>query len=405
MTQAIVASAPKAYLEGNCTAGLLSLIDEATILMLGGEEKCLGEGGEGVVHVYTWTLADGRSLQVAVKKMNLPPSECGQAREREKFKNMVALWRLACAKSLNMCKLHGVCWKETSTLAVMELQEGGSLQDYVANEHPRGLPRGEVLRLMLELVCALDALHTRAKTMHLDVKPANVLLTPAAPSAAAAYRSVRLADFGLSKLIRTRITSTRVDRGTLGYAAPEQQQRRGSAKSEVYSLGATLAFCATGRTPQLMSRSDASIDAVLARLPRLDGEDDVQLRALVLHLTVQEPAARPTMAEARDLIRDLCAAAPLTYCPITADPFSSTGAAAPRVLPCCGSSISFYGLQLRLSIGPHTCPHLHCNKVLPDQAADTFHTNDALACMLTRPLPQVRSVADGLIYINPSTCA
>lgn len=121
----------------------------------------------------------------------------------------VRLFAVACVSSPYVCALHGVCWKGNKALVVMDLHKL-TLESYVREHHPHGMPHDQAVTVVLELACALQALHTRAKSMHLDVKPANVLLTESL--------SVRLCDFGILKSIRTNAASqtTRVRPGTIG---------------------------------------------------------------------------------------------------------------------------------------------------------------------------------------------
>lgn len=156
----------------------------------------------------------------------------------------------------------------------MELCEA-SLAKVVAETHARhkipGLPLLDVVALGVMLCSALDAVHRSARCLHLDVTPGNVLLTrskrhavPAVPAGAAphhsALRSVRLCDFGLAKRLPTSLRSSltargqsaRVDgvaKGTQGYAPVEQLDGKAQQRSDVYSMGATLLFAATGVHP------------------------------------------------------------------------------------------------------------------------------------------------------------
>lgn len=352
----------------------IAVHDLKPVLGKDGMHEVLGEGAEGIVYAYMWTQADGGTVRVAGKKLQMP-EEGKRARLREASKYMVALWQRACVESSSMCMLHGVCWKNACTLLVMDVVKH-SLETHVLQQGV--LPRDKVLRIMLELACALHALHTRAGFMHLDVKPANVLLT--------VDLSVRLADFGLSKIICAGRT---MPAGTPGYAAPEQHEGCACAKSDVYSLGATLLFCATRRNPPL-GDSDASIAEALKYLPDLNGNDDAELRALVLRLTASEPAARITMEQARNQIRVLCRPVTAHVCPVTSEPLTSNGTP-PRMLPCCSRHISAAGLQHRVSIGPRSCPYERCKIQLPDQLFAAFHAHDVLACMLAPLQVEVRS--------------
>lgn len=132
-----------------------------------------------------------------------------------------------------------------------------------------GLPPVDTVALGLMLCSALDAVHHSARCLHLDITPANVLLTAprrvrraATPPGAAGgeARSVRRSNFGLSKhlpsCVLSSLTSTSSQsrlygaaKGRPGYAPMEHLQGKAQRRSDVYSLGATLLYAATGVHP------------------------------------------------------------------------------------------------------------------------------------------------------------
>jgi serine/threonine protein kinase len=112
----------------------------------------------------------------------------------------------------------------------------GTLTDLVrraqAERNLPGLPPVDTVALGMMLVDAITAVHRRACSAHLDIKPDNVLLAaPKAGAAADALRSVRLSDFGLSKRLPSCVMTSVVTKaapsviggaggGTAGYAPP-----------------------------------------------------------------------------------------------------------------------------------------------------------------------------------------
>jgi serine/threonine protein kinase len=133
---------------------------------------------------------------------------------------------------------------------------------------------------------ALESIHG-AGLVHRDLKPSNVLVAPDGP---------KVIDFGVARAAeRMGLTASRGVVGTPAYMAPEQARdtSQASAASDVYSLGATLAFAATGHPPY---RGDSPID-VLARLatepPDLSGLPG-ELTGLVTACLQRVPRMRPT---------------------------------------------------------------------------------------------------------------
>src|SRR5258705_1650779 len=133
---------------------------------------------------------------------------------------------------------------------------------------------------------ALASIHG-AGLVHRDLKPSNVLVAPDGP---------RVIDFGVARAAeRMGRTTARGAVGTPAYMAPEQARdtREASVASDVYSLGATLLFAATGHPPY----SGASVMDVLARLateePDLSGLPG-ELSEVITACLHRVPRQRPT---------------------------------------------------------------------------------------------------------------
>ncbi len=116
---------------------------------------------------------------------------------------------------------------------VMELVEGTSLKDLLALKGP-SLRSVIVVRGVLE---GLEACHA-AGILHLDIKPANVLVTNDG--------GVKIVDFGIA---RAASDATATVAGTPHYMAPEQFEGRADERSDIYSVGCLLYECLTGRPP------------------------------------------------------------------------------------------------------------------------------------------------------------
>jgi serine/threonine protein kinase len=133
---------------------------------------------------------------------------------------------------------------------------------------------------------ALESIHN-AGLVHRDLKPSNVLVSPDGP---------RVIDFGVARAAeRIQLTVTRGALGTPAYMAPEQARdtRQASMASDVFSLGATLLFAATGHPPYL---GDTVMD-ILVRLateaPDLTGLP-AELIPVVTACLERSPRNRPT---------------------------------------------------------------------------------------------------------------
>jgi serine/threonine-protein kinase len=156
---------------------------------------------------------------------------------------------------------------------VMELLEGTTMADWIAARGVR--PIGAVAAVGRVLAEALAAAH-EAGVVHRDVKPGNVMLTQQG-------RSIKVLDFGLSKIVdadvsRVSVTHSQMVMGTPAYMAPEQFLHTKSAgpEADVYSLGVVLyeAFSGglpfDGETHAAFFVAHTQYDAVDVRLRRAD---------------------------------------------------------------------------------------------------------------------------------------
>ncbi len=148
------------------------------------------------------------------------------------------------------------------------------------------LPTATVRWLAAGCAEALVSIHG-VGLVHRDLKPSNVLVAPDGP---------RVIDFGVARAAeRIELTAANGAVGTPAYMAPEQARdtKQASVASDVYSLGATLAYAATGHPPY---QGDTAMD-VLARLanepPDLSGLPDA-LTNLVTACMERVPRMRPT---------------------------------------------------------------------------------------------------------------
>lgn len=130
---------------------------------------------------------------------------------------------------------------------VMDFVDGENLEQKLYHLGGRPLPEEQVIAWILPICDALQYLHTRKPSiLHRDVKPANIIVTPAGHPV--------LVDLGIAKehLPGANRTATFVRKaGTEGYAPPEQYTVAGKSGpwSDVYALGATLYHLLTTQVP------------------------------------------------------------------------------------------------------------------------------------------------------------
>ncbi|GAA0493427.1 serine/threonine-protein kinase [Streptomyces olivaceiscleroticus] len=237
----------------------------------------LGAGGMG--RVFLGRSPGGRT--VAVKAVH--PQFAADDEFRARFRREVASARRVggswTAPVLDADAEAAVPWVATAYVAAPALDEA------VAAHGP--LPEHSVRVLGAGLAEALTAVHGLG-LVHRDVKPSNVLLTLDGPL---------LIDFGIARATdgTASLTATGVSVGSPGYMAPEQILGDGTtAASDVFSLGAVLAYAATGESPFPGDSSAALLYKVVHEEPRLGPELTGDLRALVSDCLLKRAGDRPS---------------------------------------------------------------------------------------------------------------
>ncbi|GGS12250.1 serine/threonine protein kinase [Streptomyces humidus] len=244
----------------------------------------LGSGGMG--RVYLGRSVGGRTVAVKIVHPHLALDEEFRARFRREVEAARRVGGAWTAPVLDADPEAAVPWVATGYVA------GPSLAAAVASGGGP-LPEHSVRVLGAGLGEALATVHALG-LVHRDVKPSNVLLTVDGPL---------LIDFGIARAIdgTASLTSTGVSVGSPGYMAPEQILGQGaSGAADVFSLGAVLAFAATGRPPFPGDSSAALLYRVVHEAPELGAPRGAlrgELRAVVEACLVKDPAARPAPAE------------------------------------------------------------------------------------------------------------
>lgn len=195
----------------------------------------LGRGGMGVVDL--GRRPDG--TEVALKRLTFQGSADEIARARQRFEREAEV--LTRLRHPNIVELLDVLEDGEEITLVMAYLTGGTLSDRVGWHGPA--PAADVERLADALGSALAEAH-RAGVVHRDLKPGNVLFDDAGIA--------HLADFGVasSRDDTAGLTAVGTVVGTPGFMSPEQARGEEAGQaSDVFSLGATLLYAATGEGP------------------------------------------------------------------------------------------------------------------------------------------------------------
>ncbi|MEU6930039.1 serine/threonine-protein kinase [Streptomyces sp. NPDC046374] len=248
----------------------------------------LGAGGMGVVYLGS----DRRGQRVALKVIRPDLAEDQEFRSR--FAREVSAAR----------RIRGGC---TARLVAADLEAerpwfatqyvpGPSLHDRVAEEG--SLRAADVAAIGAALSEGLVAVH-EAGVVHRDLKPSNILLSPKGP---------RIIDFGIAWATgASTLTHVGTAVGSPGFLAPEQV--RGAAvtpATDVFSLGATLAYAAMGDSPFGHGSSEVMLYRVVHEEPQLHGVPDA-LAPLVRACLAKDPEERPSTLQLSMRLKEIAA--------------------------------------------------------------------------------------------------
>lgn len=197
--------------------------------------RLLGKGGMGAVYEAE-DLASGRRVALKVLGHSLDSPDTRKRFLRE--------GRLAASiNHPNSVYVYGTEEIEGAPVITMELVPGGTLHDRVKANGP--LPVTEAVDAILQIIAGLEAAHA-VGILHRDIKPSNCFIDPSG--------TVKVGDFGLSISTLSRgdsaLTIAGSILGTPEFASPEQLRGEElNVRSDIYSVGMTLYYLLTGKTP------------------------------------------------------------------------------------------------------------------------------------------------------------
>ncbi|GAA4015685.1 hypothetical protein GCM10022384_68900 [Streptomyces marokkonensis] len=254
----------------------------------------LGEGGMG--RVYLARSDRGRTVAVKVVREELARQPDFRRRFAQEVKAAQRVGGEWTAPVLDADTQAPTPWVATGYVA------GPSLAEVVDQQYGP-LPPASLRVLAMGLLRALQTIHG-AGIVHRDLKPSNILVTIDGP---------RVIDFGIARALDVStqsaegFTRTGAVVGSPGFMSPEQVRgEKVSYASDIFCLGAVLAYAATGRMP--FGTDEGGMHSLLFRiateeadLSRVPGP----WQALVASCLVKDPAKRPTPDELLTSIEDL----------------------------------------------------------------------------------------------------
>lgn len=350
--------------------------------LLGGRYRLrakLGSGGMGTV----WRAHDELlDREVAVKELTVS----GPQHEEQIARTMREARIAARLTHPNIAAVYDVVLADERPWIIMQYVPSSSLATVIAN---RGtLPVATVTRIGLEVLAALRAAHA-AGVLHRDVKPANILLT--------GEGSAILTDFGLATTLDDERPQANVVMGTAAYIAPERARGApATARSDLWSLGATLYAAVEGRTPFAQGSEQATLSAVVTSSPA-PFDQAGELAPVISGLLEKDPDERTGSARVQEQLERVAAlfepkpaaAAPSTETRAPARPLGVRWRAVRRKVAVHGREAAAMAALIVcvVTTSGHSEPTHHPAAIIPPSAMET-------------PSDAARAAKSGILYVQ-----
>lgn len=213
----------------------------------------------------------------------------------QEFLQEVAIMRKV--RHRNVVQFIGACTKKPHLCIVFEYMKGGSVYDRLRSEKG-AFSIVEVLRVAAEVSRGMNYLHQR-KILHRDLKAANLLIDE--------HGTVKIADFGVARLLDTEGVMT-AETGTYRWMAPEIIEHKAyDQKADVYSFGIVLWELLTGSVPyQDRTPLQAAVGVVQNGLrPDIPPSTPAGIADIMRLCWQREPSVRPSFETLKKKFEDM----------------------------------------------------------------------------------------------------
>ncbi len=261
----------------------------------------IGQGGMGSVYLAEDTRLEGRKC--AIKAVRIDPAAGKDiiSELQHQFSREASI--LARLDHPNLPKVSDYFTEAEQDYLVMDYVSGKDLKEIVdeARRSGRFLTETEVLNWAHQLCDALDYMHNQeTPVLHRDIKPSNIKLTPSG--------LIKLVDFGLVKVLAkddSRTITVLQGRGTAAYTPLEQygeDDTHTDARSDIYSLGATLYHLLTNQAPPEAKQRFLKPEALASPRTINSAISEPVERAIVTAIAMHPDDRPATVAEFRNLL-------------------------------------------------------------------------------------------------------
>jgi eukaryotic-like serine/threonine-protein kinase len=263
--------------------------------------ECLGAGGMAEVY-----LADHIALNVPVALKRPKPGLKGNAEFRKSF--LEEARRAVVLNDENVARVHDVVEDGDDMFVVMEYIEGETLRRRLS-AIGRPFTVEEFLPIAIQCASALAAAHEK-RIVHLDVKPENIMLTPAG--------KVKICDFGIARRLSkdaSRATTlivgaSQVMAGTPAYMPPEVVLGNPvDERADLFSLGVVFYEILAGHNPFKADTIVATTNRIVSHKPlplsSVRHDIDPKLERIITKMLAKRPDQRGPGA--RELVHELTA--------------------------------------------------------------------------------------------------
>ncbi|MEJ5368022.1 MAG: TonB family protein [Bryobacteraceae bacterium] len=307
----------------------------------------IGRGGMGVVYrgydpligrevalktIHLYAIADPRERQDMQDRLQREAQSAG----RLSHPNIVTIYQIGYAELQP---------GQTTAFLAMEFVPGANLAALL--DSLRAGPPERIVDYLRQAAAALDYAHSRG-VIHRDIKPANLLVTPEG--------MLKIADFGVAKIVTQTVTMTGTVLGSPAYMSPEQIKAEPvDGRTDQYSLAVVAYELFTGQKPFEADTLSALVYKIAQQPPpplrTVPPELAGRIGPVLLRAMAKDPAAR--YATCTEFVEALAAAlrsstrkeaagwqAPLGAEPANADPGIRQGRAvrvSPRALAAAGA--------------------------------------------------------------------